>query len=62
MRMILLTVLLLITQITAARAQSLVALELVLLADATGSIDDAEIRFQRIRTCSTRSVSRGRLQ
>lgn len=47
MRMILLTALLLITPITAARAQSPVALELVLLADATGSIDDAEIRFQR---------------
>jgi len=30
-----------------ARAQTPVALELVLLADATGSIDEAEIRFQR---------------
>lgn len=30
-----------------AKAQTPVSLELVLLADATGSIDDAEIRFQR---------------
>lgn len=34
------------TQVDAQRAQS-VDLELVLLADASGSIDDAEIRFQR---------------
>ncbi len=32
---------------TPVKAQTPVSLELVLLADATGSIDDAEIRFQR---------------
>jgi Protein of unknown function (DUF1194) len=47
MRRIIVTLAILVVSTAAAFAQDHVDLELVLLADATGSIDDAEIRFQR---------------
>jgi Protein of unknown function (DUF1194) len=47
MRQIIVSLAFLLVIATASSAQERVDLELVLLADATGSIDDAEIRFQR---------------
>ena len=47
MRQLLLATALLLGSLAGAAADERVDLELVLLADASGSIDDAEIRFQR---------------